>query len=86
MGEVFISLGAEHAICVEHKSEIDDEAISIFNKHFYQFLFKENQSVCQAFHKAKSILQDDKRDHKFWQDQASRIILMLNENHLCAPI
>ena len=56
-GEIFHAAGVEHVICVKKGNTIIDTAAIFFTKNFYQTLFMEKLTICESFHRAKSILK-----------------------------
>jgi hypothetical protein len=56
-GEIFHKAGVQHVICITKKSEILDEAAIFFSKNFYELLFKGKFSICDAFKKAKEMIE-----------------------------
>jgi hypothetical protein len=55
-GFLFHYAGVEHVICVKQNEEIFDQAAIILARHFYYFLFSEQNTVCKAFERARLFL------------------------------
>lgn len=49
IGQIFFNAGVSHVICVKKMEEILDEAAVIFSEAFYELVFKEKLTICQAF-------------------------------------
>jgi len=43
-------------VCVKKLEEIEDQAAVLFSESFYELLFKEKLTICQAFDLAKELL------------------------------
>jgi len=54
-----LNTGVEHVICILKTEKLYDKAAIIFSENFYELLFKERLSVCEAFKLAKKIIKND---------------------------
>ena len=61
-------------ICVKQNEEIYDKAAIALAKHFYHFLFTEQNTVCKAFERAKLFLSSNP-DKKISREAQKFIII-----------
>lgn len=52
-GWTFHEAGVGHVICTRRETPIKDTAQQKFTERFYQHLFSDEMSICDAFHKAQ---------------------------------
>ena len=53
-GKTFHRAGAKHVISIRQNEEISDQAQIEFSKVFYEIIFSQTKSICQAFKLAKN--------------------------------
>ena len=91
-GDIFLASGAHHVICIQKSATISDKASLRFSKVFYEALFIQKYSVCEAY----KIAKEDVRT-LYNNSEASKYILMVNNklqatgkgkknSHKCFPI
>ncbi|CAI2358952.1 unnamed protein product [Moneuplotes crassus] len=54
--EVFLNAGAQHVVCIERSKKVMDEACIKFSSVFYQALFNELRTPCEAYNIAQQTL------------------------------
>lgn len=70
LGHAFIKAGVPHVVAITQDEELDDQAATLFETHFYEFLFRGKHSIAAAFKDAKAAV-------KFAQFQdADKFLLM----------
>lgn len=70
VAEIFGEIGVPHVICVNQNQRILDKAAVDFSKAFYAEVFDKFCTICEAYSKAKAII--DKEYGKF---HAEKILL-----------
>jgi hypothetical protein len=56
----FIEAGASHVICIKKENQVLDDACVLFSRVFYEALFGDDRSPCEAFYIATSNLSISK--------------------------
>ena len=75
----FLEAGATHVICIKKENQVLDEACVLFSRVFYEALFGDNRSPCEAFYIATSNLSISKG----LEAQASLFSIRVNKDHKC---
>jgi hypothetical protein len=74
-GRIFQQAGVEHVICIKSEKQIKDEAAVLFSKVFYQEIFSNKSTICQAFWRAREEVKTDGRYH----EEVSKFMLLLHD-------
>jgi hypothetical protein len=85
-GEIFLNTGVEHVICILKTEKLYDKAAIIFSENFYELLFKESLTVCEAFNIAKKTVKHH-TDPEVQQESYKFSILTQKDRldkHVCA--
>jgi len=58
VGEIFLQIGVPHVICINQNQTILDKAAVDFSKFFYDEVFDNYSTICEAFDRAKAQVQN----------------------------
>ena len=80
-----MNTGVEHVICIRKTEKLYDKAAIIFSENFYELLFKERLSVCEAFKLAKQIVKKHTDPDVRLESQKFSILTQNSgSNHTCS--
>lgn len=77
VGRIFLEAGAKHVICIDHKQEVDDNAVITFTEAFYDSIFSNAMDVCKAFLNAKVVVSITHNS-----EESNMFRLLIRENYL----
>ena len=78
VAKVFMESGTNHVIAVDKNKTIEDEAVLLFTKTFYNRLFQPGSRICDCFNQAK---QDVMIHFSIVQSKDVKFKLMMKEEH-----
>lgn len=67
-------------ICVKKGERISDKASILFSKHFYNALFSQTRTVCQAFELAKASIHAEK--DKYLANEYHKFIILKDTDRI----
>lgn len=87
IGQIFFNAGVSHVVCVKKMEEIEDQAAVLFSESFYELLFKEKLTICQAFELAKDMLGSNQ--NRMMAKEAEKLMMIRHSDkgkHECTVL